>query len=454
MAPRVIEQLAAVLAERPGLLRQLASYSAVFELEIAIPPEFEILFPKPPEVEGIDYDDWQRNVDAEVVALAQDVESRPLDEQIEVLHGSDVEATAAGISYPRLTPRLAQLLAESNAEPPTWIDLLVRRGASADLLLPFLRRSVEANAVGWQDVVAELLGDDSHSWAALQVILTHPVGENLKAEGIARLGGQHRNMIEWLLARSEIDTKTAESLLDAADPIVARDSALAIGHGAGKALLCNLSETGQARWRDVIIAGPPDESWYSEILERDPDLFAEWLCAWYARLEGDSAAHWSLPHTLVEKIGGLPLRVRRDLIEAIPADTPSYPLQDVVTELVGADLNTAEALLDRSDLKDIHSVCLRRGPSETWMERALLALDHGWEPKSIVGATMFSESTWSGEESHHWQEAVDVFSKLDRRDDERRGEIIDAGVKVFSDLRDRAAEREREERVFGLRRRG
>ena len=204
----------------------------------------------------------------------------------------------------------------------------------------------------------------------------------------------------------------------------------------------------------MIIAGPPDESWYSEILERDPDLFAEWLCAWYARLEGDSAAHWSLPHTLVEKIGGLPLRVRRDLIEAIPADTPSYPLQDVVTELVGADLNTAEALLDRSDLKDIHSVCLRRGPSETWMERALLALDHGWEPKSIVGATMFSESTWSGEESQHWQEAVDVFSKLDRRDDERRGEIIDAGVKVFSDLRDRAAEREREERVFGLRRRG
>ena len=454
VALRIIEQLATVLAEHPGVLRQLGSYGAVFDLEIAISPEFETLFPKRREVDVIDYDEWQRSADAAVVALAQDVKSRPLDDQIEVLHGSDAEAAAAGISYPRFTPRLAQLLAEENAEPLTWIDMLVRRGASAYLLLPFLRRSVEIDAVGWQDVLADLLGDDSYSWVALQVILTHPVGENLKAKGIARLGGRHQILIEGLLAQGEVDAETVERLLDAPDPIVARDSALAIAHGAGKALLSDLSEAGQARWREVIIAGPPDEFWYSEILKPDPDLFAEWLRSWFARLESAFTDQWFLPHTVVEGIGGLPLRVRRDLIEAIPADTPSYPLEDVVAELVGADLNTAEALLDRSDLKDIHWVCLRRGPSEPWMERALLALDRGWEPESIVGATRFSEGVWSGEESHHWQKAVDAFSKLDRRDDERRGEIINVGVKVFSDLRDRAAGREREERVFGLRRRG
>ena len=358
VAPRVIEQFAAVLAERPGLLHQLASYGAVFELEIAIPPEFAILFPMRPEVEGIGYDDWQRSADAAVVALAQDIKSRPLGDQIEVLHGSDVEASTAGISYPRLTPRLAQLLAESNAEPLTWIDVLVRRGAAADLLLPFLLRSVEVDAVGCQDVLAELLGDDSYSLVALQVVLTHPVREELRAKGIARLSGGHRILIEALLARGEVDAETVERLLDAPDPIVARDSALAIAYGAGKAQLSDLSEAGQARWRQLIIAGPPDEFWYSEILKRDPDLFAEWLRSWFARLESSFTDQWFLPHTLVKGIGELPLHVRRDLIEAIPADTPSSPLRDVVTELVGADLNTAEALLDRSDLKDIHSVCL------------------------------------------------------------------------------------------------
>ena len=88
------------------------------------------------------------------------------------------------------------------------------------------------------------------------------------------------------------------------------------------------------------------------------------------------------------------------------------------------------------------------------MGQALLALDRGWRPESIVGASMSSKNVWSGEESHHWQKTVDAFSKLDRRDDERRGEIVDAGVKFFSELRDRAAEGEREERVFGLRRQG
>ena len=454
VAPRVIRQLATVFVEHPGMLRRLRSYGVVFDLEIAIPYEFEILFPEGRKNDVIDFDDWQRSADAAVVALAKDVKSRPLDNQIEVLHGSDVGAAAAGISYPRLTPRLAQLLAESSAEPPTWIDVLVRRGAAADLLLPFLLRAVEVDAVGWQDVLADLLGDESYSWAALQVVLTHPVREELRTKGIARLSGRHRILIEWLLARGEVDAQTVERLLDAPDPIVARDSALAIAHGTGEALLADLSEAGQARWREVIIAGPPDEFWYSEILKRDPHLFAEWLRSWLARLESAFTDQWFLPHTVVEGIGALPLSVRRGLIEAIPADTPSYPLQDVVTELVGADLNTAEALLDRSDLKDIHWVCLRRGPSESWMERALLAFDRGWEPASIVGATSFAESTWSGEESHHWQEAVDAFSKLDSRDDERRGEIIDLGVKVFSDLRDRAAEREREERVFGLRRDG
>ncbi|MCY4528783.1 MAG: hypothetical protein OXD46_07145 [Chloroflexi bacterium] len=452
VAPRVIEELANILAERPGVLRQLSSYGVVFDLEIAIPREFEALFPQDRRSE--DYEEWQRSADAAVVALAQDLESRPIDEKIEVLHGSDLEATTAGITYPRLTPRLAQLFAESNAEPLTWVDALVRRQASPDLLVPFLRRSINDDVVGCQGVLTELLDDDWYSWAALQIILTHPVDEDLKTKGISRLGGEHHDSIEWLLVRGEVDAETVERLLDAPNPVVARDSAIAIACGEGKTKVTDLSEAGQARWREVFLAGPPDESWYSEILKRDPALFAEWLCAWYGRLESGSTAQRILPHTLVEGIRRLPMGVRRDLIEAIPAHTVPYPLEDIVTELVGTDLDTMEALLDRSDLKDIHWVSLRRGPSEPWMERALFALNRGWRPEAIVGATTSSESLWSGEDSHHWQEKVDAYSNLDHKNDNRRGEIIDAGMRIFSNFRDRAAESEREERIFGLNHRG
>ena len=453
VASRVVEQLAALMSERPGVLRKLRSYGTALGVEITIPREFETLFPESPRGDDIDYDDWRRSADASVVVLAQDVKSLPLDDQIKVLHRTDAESAEVGTSHPRLTPRLAQLLAESNAEPMAWIDELVQRRAAADLVLPFLLRSAEVDAVGWQDVLAELLEEDSYSWVALHVVLTHPVREDIKAKGIAGLREGHLILIEGLLARGEVDPETVERLLDAPDPIVARDSALAIAHGGKSSLSC-LSQSGQARWREVIMAGPPDEVWYSEVLRRDPDLFAEWLRSWLGRPETSLADQQFLPPTLVEGIGELPLRVRRDLIKAIPGDARLYSLQDVATELVGDDLTTAKALLDRSDLKDIHLVCLRRGPSEPWMERALLALGRGWRPEAIVGATMSSVSIWSGEESHHWQKRVDAFSKLDRMDDERRGEIIDAGVTFFSDLRDRAAESEREERVFGLGRRG
>ena len=332
--------------------------------------------------------------------------------------------------------------------------MLVRREAPADLLLPFLERSVETEAEGWQDVLAELLEDDSYSWVASHVVLTHPTDEALTARGIASLTGRHKNLVQSLLARGEVDAATVERLLDAPDPMVARDTAVAIAHGPGEKTFSSLSEAGRARWHDVIVTSPVDDYWYSEVLKRNPSLFAEWLRGWFMRLQSDSTDHWLLPHSLKEGIGGLPLHVRRELIDAISANAPSFPLQDVVTELVGSDLSVAEALLDRADLDDLHWVCLRRGPSEPWMERALLVLDRGWEPERIVSTTRFSESSWSGEESHHWQATVDAFSELERRDDEHRGTLIDAGVRVFGDLRDRASDREREERVFGLRHRG
>ena len=298
---------------------------------------------------GVDYGEWERSADAAVVALAEDAKSGSLDDQIELLHGSDVEATAAGISYPRLTPRLAQLLAESNTEPLTWADALVRRGASPDLLLPFLQQSVEADAEGWRDVLADLLGNDSYSWVAAQVALTHPVGEELRTQGIAGLTGGHKSLTESLLARGDVDAETVERLLDAPDPIVARDAAIAITHTSAEVQVSSLSEAGQARWREVIIASPADELLVCRAPEGRPrSLRRNGLATGLSDCGATPTEHWLLPHTLKEGIAVLPLRIRQQLIDAIPADAPSFPLQDVVTELVGSDLRRSRGAT-RSD---------------------------------------------------------------------------------------------------------
>ena len=109
VAPRIIERLATILVGRPGVLRELHSYGAEFDLEIAIPSEFAILFPNLSEVpdNDRDHEEWERRVTEAVDPLAEDARSRSLDEQVELLAGADEEATVAGISYPRLTPLLA-----------------------------------------------------------------------------------------------------------------------------------------------------------------------------------------------------------------------------------------------------------------------------------------------------------------------------------------------------------
>ena len=77
------------------------------------------------------------------------------------------------------------------------------------------------------------------------------------------------------------------------------------------------------------------------------------------------------------------------------------------------------------------------------MDRALLALDRGWDPEHIVAETRFSESGWSGKESQHWQRKVDAFARLRQEaavpQDARRARIITAGIAYFERLRAAAA---------------
>ena len=87
------------------------------------------------------------------------------------------------------------------------------------------------------------------------------------------------------------------------------------------------------------------------------------------------------------------------------------------------------------------------------MERALLALDHGWEPERIVYPTRPNSLSWSGDLSDVWRGKIDDFERLrldtDPVDAERRERIISAGVAYFEQLRDEAAAQERTRRVYG-----
>ena len=443
-ASRVIGRLVEIWRDRPGALRRLRDYASSGErdVQIEVPHDFDTLFPAgwdPSEDEG-GYAGWERRTDEAVSSLAATMRELPTDEIATRVFEADAEAAAAGITYPRLTPRLAQLLAEENKQPDLALEKLEQLGAAGDLMLPFLERVADLRPGGWEATLERLIENDRTSWIAVRVALTRPVALPLKDAAIRRMTGEYRNLIADLILRKQIDQETVERLLDAPDMIVARDVAVSIWQARRKDL-AGLSPTMLAQWKDVIVRSPADDSWYSVILTSDPTLLAGWVRAQFFRIGDKSSYEFRLPileEPLQEPLRELPATVRADLIRAVPADVFSIFLQDVVTQLVGDDTTIAMVLLGREELKELHWAALRDGPSEAWMERALAALERGWEPKRIVASMTGGTSSWEGEASLHWQSKIDAFANLrhDPPADESRETIIAAGIEFFTKQRD------------------
>lgn len=460
VAGHVIKRLAEIFRDRPGVLQRLRDYvrRGEFPVRIDVPDDFTALFPErwDGSDEGGGFEGWECRAGERVSRLAEGLREHSVDHIATLITDADTDATAAGISYERYTPRLAQILAEDSDEPEALLIALEQHGAAPDLLFPFLDRAAELQRPGWEAAFERLLAVPEASWVPIHVALTRPCGDRLKRLAV-RKATPWLGLVDALVRREEIDHATLALLFEAPDPSVRQVTAVTMGTMQSGRRLESLPPATLARWREIIVespadnvTSPADEERFAQILRRDGQLCADWLLAWFRRHA--QGGHEFLPEKVRAAIASLPADVRVALIEDAPASV-SPTLHEVVRSLVSGDLDVMVALFDRSELDRLHGVALRGGPSEAWMVRALMALDRGWDPECIVAETQFSESGWSGEESQHWQRKVDAFARL-RQDaavpqDTRRERIVKAGIAYFEHMRDAAAEREHHDRVFG-----
>ena len=278
---------------------------------------------------------------------------------------------------------------------------------------------------------------------------------------------QYHEDIRRALREQQLDSKRFEILgkirhadipllLEDPDPQVACAAAIALGAGAAditqwRQRFAGLPPPVLARWREIVVNSPPEDRWdrsLARILGSDRDLCIEWLRAWFGRLREHRPEAYVLgPGIEVRKvIGELPADVRAKLIADLPAGAPSGAPGDAVQSLVSGDIAVAKALFGRPDIEHLHRYALAGGHEdigEAWMDLALLAMDHGWEPERIAAAVLrYGYSGWNGDESEHWRRYVEAFRRLlpapEQPDAERRKRIADAGMARFGKLRDGA----------------
>ncbi len=445
-AKPVIQRLAHTYAGSWVAMHRLRPLAQECGVAVSVPEPFATMFPVERWTGSGDYKAWAGETQQAVSALAEVLMDHPIREVARLIATADSDARQAGITYPRLTPKLVEHLASASGDPHALLLALEECGAAADLLIEVLSCLADRQSPALESAITRLLAQPSTVPAAVAVGLTRPVSTHVKEQAIAQisLGGFD---INGLIIRNELDEVTLELLLTAPDQELAWRVALALWGWRHRVALEGLRDDLRQLSRDLIVNHPAEDQLYQSVFEQEPEVLVDSIRAWWERLRTGSLEF--LPMHVEDLVAGLSIEARLDLIADIPADLLSD--HRLVSQLVSSDLRVAKALFEREDLEHLHGAALNGDPDAAWMERALLALDKGWSPERVAFETSM-DVAFSGEASAYWQKKVDAFESLrvsGPNQEPDRERIVAAGIALYEQKRDADLQRERRERVFG-----
>ena len=443
----VIQRLADMYVDSWVAMYQLRPLAHTCGVEVSLPEPFATMFPADRWDASGDYQAWEQEMVARTQGLAEVLSQQPIQEVARLIAIAELEASEAGINYPRLTPQLVQHLARVTGHPLALLSSLEECAAPNDLLAEVAACLADQKSPTLETELERLLGDPATASAAFEVALMRPVARKVKEQAIAQLTPRNFDF-DGAAIRNELDHPTLKLLLHAPDDEVAWRMALALWAWRHRDALDGLPDELRHRARDLVVNHPADHQLYESLFRQEPDILADWIRAWWERLRNGSFEF--LPFHSDELVADLPIETRLDLIGEIPPDL--LPDQRLATQLVASDLRAAKTLFERKDLEYLHGAALRGHPDKAWMDRALLALEYGWTPELTAFETSLGSVAFSGEASAFWQKRVAAFETLQPADpsgEPNRAKVVAAGIALYEQKRDEDLERERHDQVFG-----
>lgn len=446
---KMLKDLVGLVQNHPVFLRQAKQVSkdAKINIKIKINPEFDVLYPIENR-KDFKKDRILQKQKADELASAWS-KCDPIHIAFKI-SAYEREANKAHLVYPRWTDYVCRVIAEKTMIPLQWCQAGINADLTGDLLIPFLRKSIEQNDPEWINYAFRCLRLPLCSGSTISLILTldsPPPDLIQQAIDLLYESPNKINIIENSCFRGNVPLETMRLLLKHNDPQIVNAAA----HGEwGSNPEGIIRPELYKDWRDAVVEKGLSDYWLSEVFAKDSEIAYAWLLTNFGKVSWNDYSEDV--QTVSSAIRSLNADNKLELLRIIK---PDIHLANLVRIIVGDDIDIYRALLNNKALSPLHLEPLFGNPdNEIWITKAKEALTNGYPPEEIAIASLYGvyshAISWSGHESNMWQEWIYRFTYLQKDGDARIKKIGDEGIKFSEAHREQALKEEKFEEVYGL----
>jgi hypothetical protein len=428
-------------AEHPGVLSGICRIFKQSEVRLAIEldREFHTLFPA--EDWGLDWESTRAKQAAAADGLAASwCSHNPRDIAERVVH-YELEARAAGLTWPRWSPYVCERIASMVQSPSAWAHALIEAGAEYDLVGAFLAADACIDDPEYPELLKACLRDARLQFAGVSVGLCSASlpGDTLPAI-LSVLDDRFSTWISVSCTRLEIPEDHVAALLSHSDCSIAAAAATGEWQATPRG---TIRESLRDFWRTAIIRCLESEYEGEEIFRRDPSLAFEWL---RLRIEENRIFSYRSDNLRSIALQVISLEQRKRLLEQIGDHLWDG---EVINGIVDDEPEVYHILLQNQQLKRFHLAPLAGKPTGVWIDKALLALNAGYSAEDVSESVYSDFRFIDGSESIYWAQWAVSFEPLLTHPDPRIRTVGHIGKDRALAQRDRALTKERLEDIRG-----
>lgn len=447
LAQDMIQSISEFANENQGVLQRLNRLAETVNLDIQlkINEDFEVLFPKSLTK------DWKTEQEKQMSDVRKLVDSSLLSCPVTLakklsLYENDIKAIGRN-PHPRYTPYFCEIISTKIEKHNPWVKALIDSECPVDLIVPFLRRAANNEENGWVDLAIECLKNPSLRYAPISICLTLADPPPKLLDSILDFLDDYSSWVETMCLRGEVPKETLSKLLTHPNTAVCTKAAIGmwLAEPIGK-----IEDELSFEWSKCILKiANDDDFWLCDIFKKDPSIAFDWL---KLHILQEPTSYYTFKKICEAAIQVINFEHRKFILDILPED---FSISSIASCLVDNNLELYKKLLTSKNLKQIHLAPLEINIEDkfdnSWLSKANLALEAGYNENEIARALRGYSWSWSGKISEMWKKWKQIYTVLCESEDHQIKKIGEIGIVSVNKELFSALDEENQVGIYGRR---